>query len=102
MHDVCPAHVHPLQTLGAGVTERTDEQPEGVSGYDGHVVGSWSQTSLMEPLTASHTLNHLTVPGTRSTTVTVTVLGSIILILNINLSSANIYLFVLRVDFVPN
>ena len=76
MHNIQPVHVHPLETLRARVTERTNQQPEGVSGYDGHVVGSGSKASLMEPLATSHTLNHLTMPGTRTSAVAITVLGN--------------------------
>ena len=52
VHQVRPAQVHPLETLGAGVAEGADEQPEAVAGDDGHVVGARRQTPLVEPLTA--------------------------------------------------
>ena len=75
VHQVRPAQVHPLETLGAGVAEGADEQPEAVAGDDGHVVGARRQTPLVEPLTAAHTLHHLAVPRARTPAVTVGVLN---------------------------
>ena len=74
MHEVRPAHVHPFETLRAGVTEAADEEPGGVPGYDGHGVGSGGEAPLMEPLAAPHTPHHLLVPGARPAAVAVDVL----------------------------
>ena len=74
MHEVRPAHVHPFETLRAGVTEAADEQPGRVPGYDGHGVWPGGETPLVEPLAAPDTANHLLVPTAGPATVAVSVL----------------------------
>ena len=88
--DVSPAHVHPLEALGAGVAEGADEQPGEVSGDDGHVVGPGGETPLVEPLATSDTADHLTVPGAPAPAVTVNILQKKNIIMSHELTKPNI------------
>ena len=74
MHNIGPAHVHPLEALRPRVADGADEEPGGVPGDDGHVVGPGGETALMEPLATADTAYHLAVPRAPGAAVAVNIL----------------------------